>query len=763
MKSLLYIHISRIFANRKRKWMPNAVIAPLVLVIVALVFNVTAYRVVALENEFANDRAQHVHARDCYERILVCDFSEDAILKADVDSQKESGQSDGVFMDESTAAAHTHTDGCYEEYLICGLDEYEPEPKDIVTNNVMMFSGGYEEQTAVAKICGNNIIKVIKDAADSQKLFTFRLTQTEEDRTPVNPTHEEYVTVEGEGKIEFELTGLTDGTYYYKITVVSESFNSEWDYDDSEFVVKVTVVGESAEVTYMHNHDHDVAEVACDHGATEDKHGEGFWISDENECCCYCCDEVVDINCCGSNISFVNTQKIATVTDDGKDTQGGGSKNSSGSGGSDPETGGRSENIPVTLPAVGIPISIMSLNSEIELPVQASDTSESDILYAVGDNDAVEETTSSNEESDVISGVKETEAVEETKDTEDTEEAEISDNDESSQRPTSPITDGSSGETSSQESGESGEAPIGTMTSDADALAVVTISGTNNADSAGFGKVFGFKLTQVNEEGMLIDSPYEDITTTMGNGDFSFVLNDIPDGITYYKITAEAYPSDGWDYDSSEYFVTVTLNAGEADIIYGINSGESVSNIVFTNRLAVEAVTDVTIIGYSDIIGADHTTEQFEIVIEQVANSSGVPMLGGHTDTEFIDGAGSFSFSVENLAAGAYYYKIYEVARGWGEGWVYDDTSYVVEVNVDNNLDTNIITHIPEDAVEILFVNEFVEPGGPDLPVTGGQGVITNVAMGLMFMFLAGLSFIIAKISPINKKHTKERGDCGMR
>jgi len=223
----------------------------------------------------------------------------------------------------------------------------------------------------------------------------------------------------------------------------------------------------------------------------------------------------------------------------------------------------------------------------------------------------------------------------------------------------------------------------------------------------------------------------DDITINNINGtkSFGFNIEELEEGEYYYKITEEngGATIDNWTYSNHTMIVKVevTEEAGvlTADVSY-------VNGTTFTNVYSgPEPTTSATISATKIITGIQSTINKFKFMLEEVADELGTPKTG-YTDEVTVNGVGisgkqDFSFTINSLGEGEYYYKITEENGGTTNGgWLYSNNTLIVKVEVSIEYGVAIpkVTY-PADNSKKSFTNKYTTPvivipliGGFDLP-----------------------------------------------
>ncbi|MCL2158315.1 MAG: LPXTG cell wall anchor domain-containing protein [Oscillospiraceae bacterium] len=261
--------------------------------------------------------------------------------------------------------------------------------------------------------------------------------------------------------------------------------------------------------------------------------------------------------------------------------------------------------------------------------------------------------------------------------------------------------------------------------------------------------------------------------TFEGNGRYMFDSNLLtPSHEAVYMIIETEFPSGYQTTDDPCTFFILHSGANIAEINDKLGSGyevtyASTSSVYITNK-AIEPI-DIIIDGHKSITGINQEdveeTFAFELVEVEQANAGDWTQwkekAGGYMATQYVKGAGDFSFDLIGLEEGIYYYKITELA-GDSTLWSYDQTIYIVEVivEIDKNDQNKLIAYISydfyangkwfgqwpvyfENSSHLDFINDYIAV--PKLPETGGIGTFAFGAIGLVVMLLSGSSLMIFK------------------
>jgi len=166
-----------------------------------------------------------------------------------------------------------------------------------------------------------------------------------------------------------------------------------------------------------------------------------------------------------------------------------------------------------------------------------------------------------------------------------------------------------------------------------------------------------------------------------------------------------------------------------------------VTDMVFMDNTPVTASAQINV--RKTLTGATSTQDKFTFDLVQVADKLGTPLsplYTPQTSTHTQQGAGDFSFTVTNLSANTYYFKIAEKAGS--DGWVYDQNTYLVKVTaelVGDELKTQV-TYLdtggnPTALDRVTFSNKALS--GDILPYAGGTGATWFVVAAALFLLIA--------------------------
>ncbi|MCL2235373.1 MAG: hypothetical protein FWB98_02900, partial [Defluviitaleaceae bacterium] len=131
-------------------------------------------------------------------------------------------------------------------------------------------------------------------------------------------------------------------------------------------------------------------------------------------------------------------------------------------------------------------------------------------------------------------------------------------------------------------------------------------------------KIFTFNLTQIDASGADLPEPHTDTTTTLGQGDFGFLLTNITTNtLYYYKITETTDPSDtSWTYDplsEAGQIVTVFIaNDGTTTVTYP----DGTDKVTFTNEHKVQPKPiEITLSANKSAIGSPLPAGRFRFAL----------------------------------------------------------------------------------------------------------------------------------------------------
>ena len=176
-----------------------------------------------------------------------------SVLAPYADFKPNGGEVNGTLVAKSVTAQ-----GGWETHSTTKFGRNKPEepgePGEPGGGSVT-FVNTYVEQTAEAEIKGTKTIAGVDNTAE---VFTFKLEFYDGDAYSLL----DETTVTGAGEFSFNLTDLTPGTYYYRLTETAGSA-ADWIYSKKEVIVEITVDGDYvATVKYKTVKDDEGAEVS---------------------------------------------------------------------------------------------------------------------------------------------------------------------------------------------------------------------------------------------------------------------------------------------------------------------------------------------------------------------------------------------------------------------------------------------------------------------------------------------------------------------
>ena len=215
-----------------------------------------------------------------------------------------------------------------------------------------------------------------------------------------------------------------------------------------------------------------------------------------------------------------------------------------------------------------------------------------------------------------------------------------------------------------------------------------------------------------------------------GNGSFAFDEIEYTKAGTYYYIVEEAAGSlGGIKYDTTTYYVTVTVTDNldgtlSAAIAYS-DGTDSKTEIIFNNTYSTDD-TSLTLGGTKKLEGRGLNEGEFEFVLYDAKLDASGNIVKDDNDPEKVKNAsdGSFSFKkIEYTAAGTYYYII-EETEGTVAGVTYDKTVYYVTVTVVDNLDGTlsaaaVYTTENASADSVVFENKYAATVAASVSIEG--------------------------------------------
>jgi len=262
----------------------------------------------------------------------------------------------------------------------------------------------------------------------------------------------------------------------------------------------------------------------------------------------------------------------------------------------------------------------------------------------------------------------------------------------------------------------------------------LTLGGTKKLEGRDLGEgEFSFKLydAKLDASGKIVkddDSP--ETVKNAADGSFSFEKIEYAKTGTYYYIIEEAAGNAGGiKYDTTTYYVTVTVKDnldGTLSAVAEYSDGtDAKAEIVFTNIYST-GDTSLTIGGTKKLEGRDLAAGEFEFALYEAKLDAAGKIVKDDDSPETVKNAadGSFSFEkIEYAKAGTYYYIIEEVAGNAG-GVTYDKTVYYVTVTVTDNLDGTLsaaATFKTENASaeKVVFENKYAPTVSASVSIEG--------------------------------------------
>ena len=240
-------------------------------------------------------------------------------------------------------------------------------------------------------------------------------------------------------------------------------------------------------------------------------------------------------------------------------------------------------------------------------------------------------------------------------------------------------------------------------------------------DKALEGNDFTFNMYETGAD-FVVKGDQEPVKTAKNdvNGNISFSQISYDKAGTYYYVVKEEVPAktNGVTYDSTEYYVTVTVTydttsnklVASKSIVKPGAGVVTEKDVKFVNDYNVQP-TELTLTGTKELTGKNMTNGEFTFVLydkdgEEVSKATSTSAVAN------ADGVatGTFTFpAIEYTKAGVYEYTIAEKDEG-KTGYTYDDTEYAVVVTVTDNGD-GTLTAVPEvtnaDENGIAFKNSY--------------------------------------------------------
>ena len=252
--------------------------------------------------------------------------------------------------------------------------------------------------------------------------------------------------------------------------------------------------------------------------------------------------------------------------------------------------------------------------------------------------------------------------------------------------------------------------------------------------------IFSFTIQEVDSSGTPVSGGFSD-TKTLDYEEgrrvdlhFSFTVSGLApatggsDGLSpryyYYKVT-ESTPGAGWSIiGANPIFARVEVtSSGSPSVEYSNSVGGPWGVAIgvdnkFNNQYATPVhVEYVNIEAGKSVTGAWLGSRAFNVVLTQVENLldlTPIPEPNDYSETKPItvsaDGTGTVNFtSIGFVTPGKYYYKISE-APGTGIDWLFDETVYVAEVVVDDDMAISLtyFRNGKEKVDGVIFTNYYL-------------------------------------------------------
>jgi pilin isopeptide linkage protein len=250
-------------------------------------------------------------------------------------------------------------------------------------------------------------------------------------------------------------------------------------------------------------------------------------------------------------------------------------------------------------------------------------------------------------------------------------------------------------------------------------------------------QTWDFTLTETNASGVPIaGSSLGDETEVDGAGGFSFDLDDLEEGIYYFKVTETGVndgpfgTGNGWTYSSNVLVAKVVvaddgLGGVKATVTY--ESGDR----IFTNAYAYGGTVDASIEATKVVTGWSGADQKWNFTLTET-NASGVPIAGRTPKAGYVNGSGGISFALEDLTEGTYYFRLTETGVndgpfGTGNGWTYSTNALVAKVVVSDDLNGGVKAVVTYESGDRIFTNAYGYSGTVDASIEA-----TKVVSGLV-------------------------------
>ena len=150
-------------------------------------------------------------------------------------------------------------------------------------------------------------------------------------------------------------------------------------------------------------------------------------------------------------------------------------------------------------------------------------------------------------------------------------------------------------------------------------------------------------------------------------------------------------------------------------------TSEPPTSVIFVNKFEKLPTTSATIIGDKTVTGLNSTDETFTFRLTQVTDIGGATAAAPlYTDSTTVTGSGSFSFVIDGLHPGTYFFRIEEDSEAPPEGWVYDNISRIVQVDVSYDSTPSVSIIYPNGG---LTFNNRYKPSGGSTTIEGKKRV----------------------------------------
>ena len=228
-------------------------------------------------------------------------------------------------------------------------------------------------------------------------------------------------------------------------------------------------------------------------------------------------------------------------------------------------------------------------------------------------------------------------------------------------------------------------------------IANAVINGTKIITGiTGTDRIFTFNAVQVKELNSeeLVPEGKSGTASTVGADDFIINITGLVPAEYYFMVTEDLTNSgtDGWVYDGSKFWVKIIVtddgDGGADAVVYYDENNET--GILFENNYTPEEPPEpkfysAIINGNKIVTGTSVTGRLFTFNLEEVTEENGnILKSEGYKDSVTV-ASGDFSFTIENLSLGEYYFRITENQTGNGGSWSYDNHAFWVTLTVTEN------------------------------------------------------------------------------